>query len=93
VFVSIVSDTTEEAVEGYWRRERLWAIERAADFYPGEFYIPLWIGKREPPFKSEPALVREGINAIALPAEGTAEFQSLVERVRALQVRRTGALR
>jgi hypothetical protein len=88
VFLSIVSATTEDAPAGYWRRERKWAIERAPDFSPAAFYIPLWIGGRQPPFVSEPAEVRAGINAVELPLDGTPEFQALLEQVRALQVKR-----
>ena len=88
VFIALVSDTTEDADSGYWRRERLWAIERAADFYPAEFYIPIWLGQRSPPFKSEPEKVRSGVNAIALPERGSQEFVSLSSRLRALQVKR-----
>jgi hypothetical protein len=90
VFIALVSDTTETAETGYWRREREWAIERAPDFYPAEFYIPVCLGGVQPPFHREPERVREGVNAVSLPDRDAnrEEFDRFARRLLALQVRR-----
>jgi len=88
VFIALVSDTTETADRGYWRVERDWAIERAPEYYPAEFYVPVSIGAVRPPFQMEPARVRDGLTAVPMPDPASEEFTRFAERLKALQIRR-----
>ena len=57
-FLSIVSRNTENRREGYFHKERRWAVERLQSFSPGEeFYIPVIIDPEVHPPRREPAEV------------------------------------
>ncbi|MEL7498344.1 MAG: toll/interleukin-1 receptor domain-containing protein [Planctomycetota bacterium] len=50
VFVSVISESTESAIESYFHKERLWAARRSESFSDndrGDFYHPVVIDDRE----------------------------------------------
>jgi hypothetical protein len=90
LFVSVVSQTTQNAIERYFHRERAWAADRALGFAPGEkFYIPVIIDDADSRLRGEPAEVRQ---RQATKAFGDSPPDVLVEELKNIQQRRLEGL-
>jgi hypothetical protein len=86
LFVSVISKTTEGAVERYFHRERAWAAERALGFSPGEeFYVPVIIDESPTSLQREP---QGASNRQATHALGGSPPESFVEHLKEVQQRR-----
>lgn len=86
LFLSVVSQTTENAAEGYFHQERNWAAERKGVFSDDEeFYIPVVIDDSPLGTRREPRVFRQIQATRLVDGEVTAEFG---EHLRLLQDKR-----